>query len=144
MERFSYSPVFALAAVMPLAGTIALFVVSWGCGHSRAPIFFRPIWIDYAWVVLHEFPDRFSSQPTYVRVRQSCNVSRRQNCRLDAMGLYIGPASSTEKYSSGVLSERRWKVSARSASKLNGKVAAIRDSKDRGLTFPQSSIYSSR
>ncbi len=30
VDRFSYSPVFALAAVMPLAGTIALFVISKG------------------------------------------------------------------------------------------------------------------
>jgi ACS family hexuronate transporter-like MFS transporter len=30
VDRFSYSPVFALAAVMPLAGTIALFVISDG------------------------------------------------------------------------------------------------------------------
>lgn len=30
VDHFSYSPVFALAAVMPLAGTIALFVVSKG------------------------------------------------------------------------------------------------------------------
>ncbi|HSU29784.1 MAG TPA: MFS transporter [Bryobacteraceae bacterium] len=30
VDRFSYSPVFALAAVMPLAGTIALFTVSKG------------------------------------------------------------------------------------------------------------------
>ena len=30
VDRFSYSPVFALAAIMPLAGTIALFVVSKG------------------------------------------------------------------------------------------------------------------
>ncbi len=30
VDHFSYSPVFALAAVMPLAGTIALFVISRG------------------------------------------------------------------------------------------------------------------
>lgn len=30
VDHFSYSPVFALAAVMPLAGTIALFVISKG------------------------------------------------------------------------------------------------------------------
>jgi ACS family hexuronate transporter-like MFS transporter len=30
VDHFSYSPVFALAAIMPLAGTIALFTVSKG------------------------------------------------------------------------------------------------------------------
>ncbi|MBV8549798.1 MAG: MFS transporter [Acidobacteriaceae bacterium] len=37
VDRFSYSPVFALAAVMPLAGTIALFAVSKGL----QPVSFR-------------------------------------------------------------------------------------------------------
>ena len=30
VDRFSYAPVFVLAAVMPLAGTIALFTLSKG------------------------------------------------------------------------------------------------------------------